>query len=49
MKKLLPLILFFLFSFSLVLGQEMEKYLQGLKVADELISEGKATEAVKLL
>ena len=49
MKKLLPLILFFLFSFSLVFGQEVEKYLQGLKVADELISEGKATEAVKLL
>lgn len=49
MKKLLPLILFFLFSFSLVLGQEVEKYLQGLKVADELISAGKATEAVKLL
>ncbi|MCJ7577119.1 MAG: tetratricopeptide repeat protein [candidate division Zixibacteria bacterium] len=49
MKKLLPLILFFLFSSSLVLGQEVEKYLQGLKVADELISAGKATEAVKLL
>jgi tetratricopeptide (TPR) repeat protein len=49
MKKLLPLILFFLFSFSLVLGQEVEKYLQDLKVADELISAGKATEAVKLL
>ncbi len=49
MKKLLPLILFFLFSFSLVFGQEMEKYLQGLKVADELISAGKATEAIKLL
>jgi len=49
MKKLLPLILFFLFSFSLVFGQEVEKYLQGLKVADELISVGKATEAVKLL
>lgn len=49
MKKLLPLILFFLFFFSLVFGQEVEKYLQGLKVAEELISAGKATEAVKLL
>jgi tetratricopeptide (TPR) repeat protein len=49
MKKLLPLILFFLFSFSGVFGQGVEKYLEGLKVADELISEGKAAEAVKLL
>jgi tetratricopeptide (TPR) repeat protein len=49
MKKLLHLILFFLFSFSLVFGQDVEKYLQSLKVADQLISEGKATEAVKLL
>jgi tetratricopeptide (TPR) repeat protein len=49
MRKLLPLILLFLFSFSLVSGQEVEKYLQSLKVAEDLISEGKAPEAVKLL
>jgi len=49
MKKSLPLILFFLFSFSFALGQDVEKYLQSLKVVDQLITEGKAPEAIKLL
>ncbi len=49
MKKLAFLILLFLFSLSLAFGQDVERYLRGLEVADQLISEGKATDAVKLL
>ncbi|KPL01873.1 MAG: hypothetical protein AMJ73_09635 [candidate division Zixibacteria bacterium SM1_73] len=49
MRRLFLLILFFLFSFSIVFGQDAEKYLQGLEIAAQLISEGKGTEAVKLL
>jgi tetratricopeptide (TPR) repeat protein len=49
MKKLLLSILFFLFSFSLVLGQDVEKYFKDLEVVDRLISAGRAEEALKLL
>lgn len=49
MRRSFLLILFFLFSFSIVFGQDAEKYLQGLEIAAQLISEGKGTEAVKLL
>jgi tetratricopeptide (TPR) repeat protein len=49
MKKLLLLILFLLFSFSLVVGQDVEKYFKDLDVVDRLISAGRAEEALKLL
>jgi tetratricopeptide (TPR) repeat protein len=49
MKKSLLLILFFLFSFSFALGQDAEKYLQSLKLVDQLIIQGKGAEAIKLL
>ncbi|MCK4427262.1 MAG: tetratricopeptide repeat protein [candidate division Zixibacteria bacterium] len=49
MRKSFLLILFFLSSFSVSFGQDVERYLQGLEVAGELIGQGKATEAIKLL
>jgi tetratricopeptide (TPR) repeat protein len=49
MKKSFLLILFFLFFFSFTFGQDVERYLQGLEVAGELIDQGKAAEAIKLL
>jgi tetratricopeptide (TPR) repeat protein len=58
MRKPFLLILFFLLSFSLIFGvnhtvlsfgQEVDKYLQSLELANQLISQGRSTEAVKLL
>ncbi|MFQ6033173.1 MAG: tetratricopeptide repeat protein, partial [Candidatus Zixiibacteriota bacterium] len=58
MRKSFFLMLFFLFSFAFAFGlnhavhsfgQDVERYLQGLEVAAQLISQGEATEAVKLL
>ncbi len=49
MRKAFLLTLILASSLSLVFGQELDTYFQSLEVADQLIREGKATEALKLL
>jgi tetratricopeptide (TPR) repeat protein len=49
MRKLLLSILLLLFFFSLSWGQDVEKYFKDLEVVDQLISAGRAEEALKLV